>query len=520
MDEPRRTSPAGADSGFPRTGHGDVPNPTPDLPDYTLIRKLAHGGFGEVWLCRSRANIMCAAKLVKLGDVSEIERESIRSYVQNVRNHPHLIDIKHIGETATHFYYIMELADGCSTLPVSGWENYEPRTLASDLNRLGTLSLRDALVMTRQLLDGLAHLHQVGLLHRDIKPSNIVFVDGKLKLADLGLASRQRAEKFLGHSLIFSPPGGVKDKSGDLYCVGRVLFQAVTGASPDKFPEIPPNASESVLEANRLLSSVFDRACAPEAKDRFQDTKEFLLTLRSVEHPHRRVRMVGTIAAATAVIAIGAYAILWSSRNVTEGTRPGSLQLFTEKCPDVDDASPNNLEDASIDSENASGLPLRTGRCLRIQGQFESARYAVIAKIQSTGPPEERVELLFPSDFKRQVATKDVQIFHKSGSEATFELGTPGGPLVLVLLESKRPFSDPEAIVRQLSSLGSPPIVDRDRAVSVTTKGIRYLGATRDTRGFSLKDARPGIVDFFFDRLKKSTGVEFRLAHAIAVMQE
>src|SRR5436190_6144946 len=118
-----------------------------------------------------------------------------------------LVHVLHVGRNNAegYFYYVMELADPAvlsgEEPPESNVGNktassehtpllaYAPRTLRSDLKCVGRLPTADCLRLALDVISGLARLHHQGLVHRDVKPGNIIFVNGRAKLADIGLVS-------------------------------------------------------------------------------------------------------------------------------------------------------------------------------------------------------------------------------------------------------------------------------------------------------------------------------------------
>ena len=79
------------------------------------------------------------------------------------------------------------------------------------------------------LSNGLAHLHEKGLVHRDIKPSNVIFVNGVPKLADVGLVSiGSDASTFIG-TTGYIPPEGPGTPQADIYALGKTLYELLTG---------------------------------------------------------------------------------------------------------------------------------------------------------------------------------------------------------------------------------------------------------------------------------------------------
>ena len=168
----------------------------PVVPDHELIRPIGRGAYGEVWLARNIMGTWRAVKVVYRGrfdDPRPFEREfaGIQRFEPVSRSHPSQVHILHIGrnEAEGYFYYVMELADDQARGQQIDPDTYAPRTIRSELMLRHRLPAAECTRLAFELTTALEHLHQSSLVHRDIKPSNIIFVDGRPKLADIGLVS-------------------------------------------------------------------------------------------------------------------------------------------------------------------------------------------------------------------------------------------------------------------------------------------------------------------------------------------
>lgn len=264
------------------SSHFSITEEVPDVPNYQLIRMLKGGAFGEVWLARSETDAFRAVKLIPKGRLTQIEIEGLRTFENLARRHPNIIDIRHVGFNATHLYYVMDLADGIDRVPVFQPDHYRPRTLESDMHLGGAVPLEEAIYICTEILAGLEYLHTKDLLHRDVKPANIVFVQDVPKLADIGLITERTQRRFEGSTPLYAPPEGVVDRTGDLYCLGKMLFEMVTGTRASMFPELPPSTRPAARVAATKLMGVFARACADEPRDRFESAAEFRAALEAV----------------------------------------------------------------------------------------------------------------------------------------------------------------------------------------------------------------------------------------------
>jgi serine/threonine protein kinase len=222
-----------------------------------------------VWLARNVMGVLRAVKIIERRHFNSdrpYEREfaGIQRYEPVSRSADGLVHVLHVGrnDAEGYFYYVMELADDAgewgSGLRESGSEkrkstspnspapalqdpgSYVPRTLRSDLKRLGRLPVADGLRLALDVVNGLARLHDRGLVHRDVKPGNIIFVEGRAKLADIGLVSGESEGRTFVGTEGYIPPEGPGSPSADLYAVGMVLYESITGFQPEEFPKVPP----------------------------------------------------------------------------------------------------------------------------------------------------------------------------------------------------------------------------------------------------------------------------------------
>lgn len=334
------------------------------VTDHELVRRIGRGSYGTVWLARNALGTYRAVKIVsraQFEDEQPYEREfrGIEKFEPVSRSHEGLVDILQIGrnDQLGCFYYVMELADDVepernggvvelwrdaktklngppaaqgpksfgaispNTRPLDHFiSSYFPRTLRSELQRRGRLTVDECLSIGLILTSALEHLHKSGLVHRDIKPSNIIFVNGVPKLADIGLvADTSEAKSFVG-TMGFIPPEGPGAPSADLYSLGKVFYEMSTGRDRQDFPQLPadlrefPNP-EAMVEFNEILL----KACETEPSRRYQSAGEMgadldlLLRGRSVKRKRARQRnfsIAKKMSLAASLIAIaGALAV-------------------------------------------------------------------------------------------------------------------------------------------------------------------------------------------------------------------
>ena len=203
---------------------------------YRLLRPIGRGSMGTVHLAvHRRDGRPVALKAMSLGsDVTDTElahlRQRFLGEVEAARrlSHPDIVNVYEAGETAGSAWLAMELLRGCDL----GRYTHMSRLLPEPL----------VLQLTERLARALAHAHAQGVVHRDIKPGNVMLdlPTGQLKLTDFGVAgladmSRTRTGIVLGTPFYMAPEqlaGAGADARSDLYALGVLLFQLLTGRLP------------------------------------------------------------------------------------------------------------------------------------------------------------------------------------------------------------------------------------------------------------------------------------------------
>jgi serine/threonine-protein kinase len=198
--------------------------------------------------------------------------------------HPHILPLHDSGEAGGLLYYVMPFVEG--------------ESLRDRLGREGRLRPDEARRIAREVADALAYAHSQGVVHRDIKPANILLEAGHAVVADFGIAralSEAGGEDLttsglaIGTPMYMSPEqisGARVDGRSDLYSLGCVLHEMVTGEPPFKGPSATAVAARQLYEDPPLLASLsavvppdigaaIDKALAKSPSDRFKDAGEF-----------------------------------------------------------------------------------------------------------------------------------------------------------------------------------------------------------------------------------------------------
>jgi serine/threonine-protein kinase len=251
---------------------------------YRIVRKLGSGGMADVYLAEDEElGRRIAIKILNdrhANDDSFVER--FRREAKNAAglSHPNIVSIYDRGEAEGTYYIAMEYLDG--------------RSLKELVVARGPLPIPDAIDATRQVLAALRFAHRKGVVHRDIKPHNVMAdADGRLKVTDFGIAragvsQMTEAGSIIGTAQYLSPEqarGAPVDQRSDLYSVGVVLYEMLTGKTPftgDTPVEIamkhlsdpprPPSVERPDIPPD--LDMIVLRALAKNPDDRFQTAEE------------------------------------------------------------------------------------------------------------------------------------------------------------------------------------------------------------------------------------------------------
>ncbi|MBQ7177989.1 MAG: protein kinase, partial [Victivallales bacterium] len=235
-----------------------------------VLSRCGSGAYGDVYYCQDASGKRVALKVIskdKIGSGWERELKGITNYRRLTEDSPLLLNIFHVGEDESNFYYTMEPADA-----VAGAEEYIPDTLARRLTS-GALPEDILMPVLKDILSAIRLLHEAGFTHRDIKPENILFINGKLKLADMGLLSPLSGTlSQLAGTLDFMPPEqrtrepspDTRDsrQRNDLYAFGKIIYCCITGNGADQFPSLPTNIPLTLQ--NKLFFRLALRLCDKE----------------------------------------------------------------------------------------------------------------------------------------------------------------------------------------------------------------------------------------------------------------
>jgi serine/threonine protein kinase len=373
----------------------------PDIEGYEVVASLGRGGMGEVWLARDlRLDRQIALKLLPphiSDDRDGVARLRLEARAASALNHPNVCTIYALGTTRDGGLFI-------------AMEYIEGQTLRARLTG-HPLPIREALDLAAQIAAGLAAAHAAGVIHRDIKPENVMIrADGLVKLLDFGLAKLDPAlaradgttrtamdtDRSVAGTMAYMSPeqasGLSLDARTDIYSLGAVLYEMVTGRAPfgnrvaalvhdgilNRTPEPPTQLN---AEVPSRLEDVIAKTLEKDRGLRYQTVVELrtdltrLLrdsdpanlkaphpseALRLTPAPHRRRRR--TIAIGTLVLLglAAIAAIRWPAlRALFVGDDWQEVQLTTNSSENPVSAAAISPDGKSVAYADQAGLHLR-----------------------------------------------------------------------------------------------------------------------------------------------------------------
>ena len=256
---------------------------------YEILEEVGLGGMATVYKAKDHVlNRLVAVKVLKdefTTDTEFIKRFNTEAQAAASLSHPNIVSIYDVGhEDENNLYYIvMELVQG--------------KTLKEIINSEGVLSWKWAVNIAMQIASALELAHKNGIVHRDIKPHNIIITeDGIAKVTDFGIAkavSNSTITAFgttIGSVHYFSPEqakGGFTDAKSDLYSLGVVMYEMLTGKVPfdadtpvsvalKHMQEDPKEPIELNPEIPSAVNQIVIKAMQKEPSARYQNATEML----------------------------------------------------------------------------------------------------------------------------------------------------------------------------------------------------------------------------------------------------
>ncbi len=274
---------------------------------YQVRSRIARGGMATVYLATDlRLERRVAVKVMHghLADDSQFKQRFIQEARSAARlAHPNVVNVFDQGQDADSAYLVMEYLPGI--------------TLRDLMQEYGSLTSQQTIDITEAVLSGLAAAHKAGIVHRDLKPENVLLADdGRIKIGDFGLARAASANTATGAALLgtiayLSPElvtRGIADTRSDIYAVGIIMFEMLTGEQPFKGEQpmqiayqhandTVPAPSSKNPKVPAELDELVMWATARDPEQRPRDAKAMLDQLHETESLLRTALPAGATAA-------------------------------------------------------------------------------------------------------------------------------------------------------------------------------------------------------------------------------
>jgi serine/threonine protein kinase len=261
---------------------------------YEIIEELGKGGMGRVYkVFDKKIKEVVALKLIRpeiSADKNTIERFNNELRLARKISHRHVCRMYDLGEEGPSHFITMEYVPG--------------EDLKRFIKRSGQLTLGKAISITKQVCEGLAEAHHLGIIHRDLKPQNIMIdLEGNTRIMDFGIARFLEGEGLTTQGVMIGTPEYMApeqaeledvDQRSDIYALGIILFEMVTGRVPfeGKTPlsiamkhksQAPPDPTNLNPQVTEDLSRVIRKCLQKEKKQRYQNVAELLADLENIE---------------------------------------------------------------------------------------------------------------------------------------------------------------------------------------------------------------------------------------------
>lgn len=278
-----------------------------EIGPYRIIERLGAGGMGEVYLAQdARLSRLVALKILPAyfaSDDARLRRFQSEARAASALNHPNILTIHEVGESADFRFIATEFIDG--------------RTIR-ELIAQGNLSVDEILDVAEQVAFALSAAHAAGIVHRDIKPENIMRrTDGLVKILDFGIAKLMEQQTagdchwtqssvsglteagvVMGTIDYMSPEQAralIVDERTDVWSLGVLLYEMLTRRKPfagatridtmvgilEREPRPLFESTEQRTEELEPLQRIVDKALRKERNERYQTTREMLADLKS-----------------------------------------------------------------------------------------------------------------------------------------------------------------------------------------------------------------------------------------------
>lgn len=306
---------------------------------YELLEKRGDGGMAVVYKAKDRLlNRFVAIKILKpefIRDPKFVDSFRRESQAAAGLSHPNVVPVFDVGKEGNIYYIVMEMMEG--------------DTLSDVIRREAPLSEKRVIEITRQIAAGLSAAHKKNIIHRDVKPHNVIFSDdGVAKITDFGIAKAvnngtivNTNTTVLGSVHYLSPEqarGGFVDAKSDIYSLGIVMYEMLTGKVPFDGEnavsvammhingKVPAPSLENPA-VSPLMDAVVLKATARQPGDRFASADELIMALNDAEEG---ITMSAAGSRPTVMYGVNDFYAVENHRNDDDDVEVSSFEDLTE----------------------------------------------------------------------------------------------------------------------------------------------------------------------------------------------